>query len=77
MLKKLYKNIILQNPKKILFLIFIITIILGYNATNLKIDASSNTLLLDNDKDLIFTKEISKKYSNDNILILTYTTNNN
>jgi uncharacterized protein len=77
MLKKLYKNIILPNPKKILFLIFIITIILGYHATNLKIDASSNTLLLDNDKDLIFTKEISKKYSNDNILILTYTTNNN
>ena len=77
MLKNFYKNIILLNPKIILFFTLIITIILGYHATNLKIDASSNTLLLDNDKDLIFTKEVSKKYNNNNILILTYTTNDN
>jgi len=39
----------------------------------LDIDASAETLLLDGDKDLKFTREISKKFEAPNFLLVTYT----
>jgi len=73
MLKSLYKNYILNFPKSVLFFIIILTAIFGYFATKMSIDASADTLLLDNDKDLAFTREISKSYYMPNFLVVTYT----
>ena len=73
MLKSLYKNYILNFPKSVLFLIIVLTAIFGYFATKMSIDASADTLLLDNDKDLAFTREISKRYYMPNFLVVTYT----
>ncbi len=73
MFKSLYTNYILNFPKTTLVLITLFTAIFGYFATNLSIDASADTLLLNNDKDLAFTREISKRYYTPNFLVLTYT----
>ncbi|MCF6172375.1 MAG: MMPL family transporter [Campylobacteraceae bacterium] len=73
MLKSLYTNYILNFPKTTLVIITLLTAIFGYFATNLSIDASADTLLLDNDKDLAFTREIAKRYYTPNFLVLTYT----
>ncbi|MCD6172965.1 MAG: MMPL family transporter [Sulfurimonas sp.] len=43
----------------------------------LEIDASAETLLLENDKDLEFTREISKKFEAPNFLLVTYTIKDN
>lgn len=48
---------------------------LGYYSTKLEIDASSETLLLDDDKDLQFTRTISKRYYNPDFLLVTYKPN--
>lgn len=64
--------IILKNPKKVLLLLFVIVGFLGYYATKLEIDASSETLLLENDKDLKLTREINKRYDNKDILVITF-----
>ena len=48
---------------------------MGYNATKLQIDASAETLLLDDDKDLKFVREINKRYENPNFLIVTFSPN--
>jgi predicted RND superfamily exporter protein len=41
----------------------------------MQIDASADTLLLDNDKDLAFSREVSKTYGEDDYLIITYSPN--
>jgi len=48
---------------------------LGYNSTKLEIDASSNTLLLEGDKDLAFSREIAKRYGAPNFLIVALSPN--
>lgn len=73
MLKSFYKNYILNFPKSVLFFILILTAIFGYFATKMSIDASADTLLLDNDKDLAFTQEVSKNFYMPNFLVVTYT----
>ena len=46
---------------------------LGYQARYLEIDASAETLLLEDDKDLAFTRIVNERYGNSDFLILTYT----
>ena len=61
------------GKKKNLFLISLLFILLffGYQSLNLKLDASSDTLILENDKDLIATREVSDTYSSNEFLIIT------
>ena len=73
MLISLYKNYILKFPKTVLLSILVLVAVFGYFATKMSIDASADTLLLDNDKDLAFTREISKRYYMPNFLVVTYT----
>jgi len=45
----------------------------GYFSKNFQLDASSDTLLLENDPDLKYLREINKKYGSKDFLVLTYT----
>ena len=49
--------------------------LLSINISKLEIDASTQTLLLENDKDLLIFKEVSKRYEMPNFLVLAYTPN--
>ena len=70
-----YQNIILKNPKSI-FVILIITLLsFGYYSKDFRLDASSETLLIEGDPDLKYLQEISKRYGSKEFLILTYTPN--
>ena len=72
-MKSFFDKYILKNPKSVLFALFLIISFLGYYSTKLEIDASSETLLLENDKDLKLTREVNKRYKNRDILVLTIT----
>lgn len=72
MIKKIYDTFILKYPIIVLFLLTIFVSSLGYFATKLEIDASAETLLLDDDKDLAFFREVNKTYDNSNFLIVTF-----
>lgn len=50
----------------------VITLFFTTFIPRVSIDASAETLLLDNDKDLIFSREINKKFTTPNFLIVTY-----
>ncbi|WP_228711083.1 efflux RND transporter permease subunit [Aliarcobacter trophiarum] len=50
---------------------------LSYNAKNMQIDASAETLLLEDDEDLKFFRESFKKYENSNFLIVTFSPKRN
>jgi len=75
MIAHFYQNVILKNPKAI-FLLLIITILsFGYYSKDFRLDASSETLLIDGDPDLAYLKEVSERYGSKEFLILTYTPN--
>lgn len=77
MSKKFYDLYILKYPIKILILVFLSISLFAFYATKLEIDASSETLLLDSDKDLKFSREVSKRYYNPDFLVVTYKPNSN
>ena len=75
MLAHLYQNIVLRNPKSILVLLIITILSFCYYAHDFRLDASSETLLIDGDPDLAYLKEVSERYGSREFLILTYTPN--
>ena len=77
MIKKIYNTFILKYPILVLLLLSLFVSILGYYSTKVEVDASAETLLLDDDKDLKFFREINKRYNNSNFLIVTFTPHEN
>jgi len=73
MLRQFYDKIILTYPKTILLLLLLSLAALGYQARYLEIDASAETLLLEDDKDLAFTRKVNQRYGNQDFLVLTFT----
>jgi len=73
MLRQFYNKIILTYPKTILALMLLCIAALGYQARYLEIDASAETLLLEDDKDLAFTRKVNQRYGNQDFLVLTFT----
>ena len=75
MLSHLYQNIILKNPKSIFVLLLITLLSFGYFSKDFRLDASSDTLLIDGDPDLKYLNEITERYGSKEFLVLTYTPN--
>ena len=61
-ISKLYKDIVLTNPKSIFLLLIITLISFGYFSKEFKLDASSDTLLIDGDPDLQYLREVTERY---------------
>ena len=73
MWSKIYKKIVIDFAKiNLLFLAFIV-IYSFYQAKNFNLDASSDALLLEGDKDLKYLREVNETYGNKDFLVLTYT----
>ena len=75
MIAQFYQNIILKNPKSIFIILLITLISFGYHSKDFRLDASSETLLIEGDPDLKYLQEISERYGSKEFLILTYTPN--
>jgi len=75
MLSHLYQNTFLKNPKSIFVLLLITLLSFGYFSKDFRLDASSDTLLIEGDPDLEYLKEITERYGSKEFLILTYTPN--
>jgi uncharacterized protein len=75
MLSHLYQNTVLKNPKSIFVLIIIVLLTFGYYSKDFRLDASSETLLIEGDPDLKYLTEINERYGFKDFLILTYTPN--
>ncbi len=75
MISHLYQNSILKNPKSVFIILLITLISFGYYSKDFRLDASSETLLLEGDPDLKYLKEITNRYGSKEFLVLTYTPN--
>ncbi len=75
MLANFYQKNIIEKPKIIFFFLLICLTGFGYFSKDFRLDASSDTLLIDGDPDLKYLKEISERYNSKEFLVLTYTPN--
>ena len=73
MFEKIYKNIVIDKPKITLLILTLLLLTFGYFSKNFQLDASSDTLLLENDPDLKYLREVNSKYGTKDFLVLTYT----
>ena len=75
MVSNFYHNTVLKNPKLIFLLLIIALISFGYFSKDFRLDASSETLLIEGDPDLEYLKKITNRYGSKEFLVLTYTPN--
>ena len=68
-----YQKNIIEKPKVVLIFLLLFLIGFGFFAKDFRLDASSDTLLLENDPDLQYLREINERYGSKEFLILTYT----
>ena len=73
MLAYIYKKLVIDFSKLTLSLITLILVFSLYQAKNFNLDASSDALLLEGDKDLKYLREINERYGSKDFLVLTYT----
>ena len=73
MLSKIYKKIITDFSKFTILLITFVCIFCLYHSKNFNLDASSDALLLEGDKDLKYLREVNERYGSKDFLVLTYT----
>ena len=69
----LYKKTVIEKPKSTLLILLILLLSFAYFSKDFQLDASSDTLLLENDPDLKYLREVNKKYGSKDFLVLTYT----
>ena len=75
MFAQLYQNSVLRNPKTIFALLVIAILSFGYYSKDFRLDASSETLLIEGDPDLAYLQEVTERYGSKDFLVLTYTPN--
>ena len=73
MFSHLYQNTVLRKPKVIFILLIIALLGFGYFSKNFRLDASSDTLLIEGDPDLKYLREVTERYGAKEFLVLTYT----
>lgn len=71
-MKRIFR-LIVKFPKSVLAIFSALALFFGYFCTHLEIDASSQTLLLENDKDLEIWREVSARYATPNFFVVAYT----
>ena len=73
MFLNLYKNSVIAKPKLTLLILIILLLSFGYYSKDFQLDASSDTLLLENDPDLKYLRKVNSTYGSKDFLVLTYT----
>ena len=75
MFAQFYQNGVLKNPKTVFILLVIAILSFGYYSKDFRLDASSETLLIEGDPDLAYLQEVTERYGSKDFLVLTYTPN--
>lgn len=69
---KYYERIVLKHPILTIFLVLSLVIGVGSYARDFRLDASADSLLLENDQDLKYFRAINDKYGSAEFLVISY-----
>jgi len=72
LLKQFFDTFILTRPKVVIICLVVLVSFFGYAAKDFKLDASAETLVLENDKDLQYSRIIDSRYVLQDYLVMTY-----
>ena len=70
---QLYQRVVLGNPRSVLILAGLILLAMAFQARLFKLDASGDSLVLENDDDLRYYQVVREKYGSDEYLVVTFT----
>jgi len=73
MFARLYQSTVIEKPRTILALLILCLLFFGYYTKDFSLDASSDTLLIENDPDLKYLREVTERYGTKEFLVLTFT----
>ncbi|MDC0598872.1 MMPL family transporter [Gammaproteobacteria bacterium] len=73
MFVKSYLSLVLDRPKWTIIGIVILTLCLGWYAQYFSLDASSDSLVVEGDEDLEFSRQMSARYGSGDFVFVTYT----
>ncbi len=68
-----YERYVLGHPVISLAVVALVVLFFAWNAPGFKLDASADTLLLENDQDLRYYRGTRARYGSDDYLLITYT----
>ena len=69
----LYRASIIQRPCLVLASMLLLTLLAAFGFQHFKLDASADSLTLENDTSIDYFREISQRYQHGDFLVLTYT----
>jgi len=72
-LSSLYDRLVLQAPKRTLLVLFALFAFFAYSIKDFRLDASTDSLILEHDEDLRYYRDIVKRYETVDFVIIVYT----
>ena len=69
---RLYEKIVLSHPWLVIILLVLLTSVFAMHASDYKVDASADSLVLEGDEDLEFYREVGKRYASEEFLLVAY-----
>ncbi|MDX2463866.1 MAG: MMPL family transporter [Porticoccus sp.] len=69
----IYEKLILRHPVASMMMVIVIAIAMAFGLPNFKLDASADSLTLENDTSLAYFRESLQRYGSSDFLVVTYT----
>jgi uncharacterized protein len=73
---KAYEQTVLKHPLLTIILLLVLVAGVGSHATNFRLDASADSLLLENDQDLKYFRDTNAHYGSSEFVVISYTVKN-
>ena len=70
---KLYSDLVFGKPRLVISILLVFVAFFAWHAQDFRLDASADSLLLEDDPDLEFSREISSRYGMGDSVIIAYT----
>ena len=74
-INKVYQNLVIRYPIRIIIVLVLILGFFSIHAKNFELDASADSLILEDDKDLKIFRKIINRYDTKDFVIITYKPN--
>ena len=71
--QSLFDRVVLRHPKIVIACLAAVIVFFGLGVRRFRLDASTETLMLENDQDLKYSRLIDSRYGSGDFLILTFT----
>ena len=68
-----YKTLVLKKPAFSLAVTLLVVGFFAWHIPDFKLDASGDSLVLENDADLYYSRQITERYGTGQVLVVTYT----